>query len=461
MGRKEAYQLFHEGALALTTMEQQGLRIDVMHLRKEMRKITGKIKKLETEFEESKFYEDWQKSLKGKKVNTNSGKQLADYLYGVKGYTPPKETKSGKGSTDEESLVLLNIPELNKILKIKKLKVIRDRYLKGFDREQIDGQIHPFFHLHLARSFRGSADRPNVQNIPKRDEEAMQIVRSTIYPRKGHQLLELDYKQLEVRIAACYHRDPTMCKYLEEGHDMHGEYAQKIFSFGGTDFPNYKWLRAATKNGFVFPQFYGDYYKNNANFICKNWIQLPTKRWKKRQGMELSEGKYISAHMIEQGITSYVDFEKHLQEIERIFWEETFPVYARWKERWWKRYKRKGEFTSLTGFTYHGVFKRNDVGNYPFQGSAFHVLLWSLIQGVKAQKEERWRTKIVGQIHDALVLDVYPDELKHVIHVMKCIMCNDVRQKWPWIIVPLEIDAELCPVDGSWAEKEDYEINKI
>jgi hypothetical protein len=37
-------------------------------------------------------------------------------------------------------------------------------------------------------------------------------------------------------------------------------------------------------------------------------------------------------------------------------------------------------------------------------------------------------------------------------------MCNDVKQHWPWIIVPLEIGAEICPVDGSWAEKQELNI---
>jgi DNA polymerase I-like protein with 3'-5' exonuclease and polymerase domains len=83
-----------------------------------------------------------------------------------------------------------------------------------------------------------------------------------------------------------------------------------------------------------------------------------------------------------------------------------------------------------------------------------------LIEVVKAQRRDRWDTKVIGQIHDSIVLDVNPHELDQVLKILECIMCNDVRQHWPWIIVPLEIEAELSPVDGSWADKKPYEIHK-
>ena len=124
----------------------------------------------------------------------------------------------------------MGIPELDNLLRIRKLKKVRDTYLEGFLREQVNGYIHPFFNLHLVRTYRSSSDHPNFQNIPKRDKEAMNIVRRAIFPRPGHQLLELDYSGLEVRIAACYHKDKTMLRYIGDPHsDMHGDMAKQIF----------------------------------------------------------------------------------------------------------------------------------------------------------------------------------------------------------------------------------------
>lgn len=461
-GIGEAYKLFHNGILALAEAEQQGMRVDVEYIEKKSKQITRKIGNLETSIYESKFFEDWQKTSK-KKVNLYSPVQMGNYLYNHYGVKATKftakanEDGSQNGSTAEDALAELNIPEINTFLEIKKLKTLRDRYLAGLLREQVDGFIHPFFNLHLARTYRGSSDHPNFQNFPIREEESMQTIRGALYPRKGNQILELDYSQLEVRIATCYHLDPRMQEEIETGHDFHLDLAKQIFVLNEFDPSIHKTLRKAAKNGFVFPQFYGDYYKNNAKGLACDWCKLPQTRWKKGQGIQIGN-KHISDHLIEVGLKSYVDFTEHLRLIEEDFWKNRYPIYNKWKETWWKEYQKNGYFVSKTGFLYKGVMSRNDATNYPVQGAAFHVLLWCLIQATERFKMLGMKTRIIGQIHDSIVLDVFPLELEKVIKIMKQIMERMVRKHFEWICVPLQIDAGLCPVNGSWAEKQDYKI---
>jgi DNA polymerase I-like protein with 3'-5' exonuclease and polymerase domains len=107
----------------------------------------------------------------------------------------------------------------------------------------------------------------------------------------------------------------------------------------------------------------------------------------------------------------------------------------------------------LTGFRCSGVMSRNDAINYPVQGAAFHCLLWSFIQIDRRMLHQNWDTKIIGQIHDAIVLDVHPDELEMVIEVVEQITCRDLPEAWKWINVPLEVDVDIYPVDKSWADK--------
>ena len=102
--------------------------------------------------------------------------------------------------------------------------------------------------------------------------------------------------------------------------------------------------------------------------------------------------------------------------------------------------------------------ERNSVINYPVQGSAFHCLLWSFIELDRIMRHEQWNTKLVGQIHDSILLDVYPPELDHVLKVIKRVTCHDLILNWPWIIVPLEIEAELSDVDLSWYHKKEIKI---
>lgn len=456
---KAAYKLFHKGILAFSRAEMQGIRVDVPYAEKKKARLTKKIERLENNLYQTKFYRHWSHHSKSK-PNINSNTQLAYFLYKVKKLEPAKLTESGKGSTNDESLGQLNIPELNDILKIKKLKKIRDTYLEAFLREQVNEYIHPSFNLHLVRTYRSSSDRPNFQNIPKRDREAMQTCRKALYPRPRHQLLEVDYGSLEVRIAACYHQDPMMLKYIKNpASDMHGDMAKQIFKLPKLDrsIPEHKILRDAAKNGFVFPEFYGDYYRNCAEGLACKWGELPQGRWKEGQGIKMPEGT-LSNHLISKGIKSYKQFEEHIKDIEDDFWKNRFPGYARWKKLWWKTYQKYGYLDMKTGFRCSGVMSHNEVINTPVQGAAFHCLLWSFVELDRIMIEEKWKSRLIGQVHDSIVLDVFPEELHHVAKVVRRVTCVDLPKAWKWISVPLEVDMELSGVDESWADKKEFTI---
>jgi len=458
-GLEKQYELMHKGVLAMSRAEQQGMRIDLKYIKKKKKALTNKINQLEEELLQTNFIRHW-KRVFGTKFNINSDHQLEHILYKVKKIKPPKETVSGAGSTDEETLLTLDIPELKDLIQVRKYQKLRDTYLENFEREQVNGYMHPFFNLHTVTTYRSSSSNPNFQNIPKRDKESRQLIRRAIYPRPGHQLLEIDFKGIEVSVAACYHKDPTMIAYLlDKTSDMHGDMAQQIFKLKEFNVkePEHDYIRSATKNGFVFPQFYGDYYSNCAESLRK-WAGLPRGKWKMDQGVFLPDNEPISNHLIGKGIKDYKTFEEHLKDVEHDFWNNRFKVYKQWKEKWLKAYQRRGYFDMLTGFRCSGVMGKNKVINYPVQGSAFHCLLWSFIKTDEVMIEEGWDTKLIGQIHDALLFDVNPEELEHVTKVVKEITTVKLAKHWDWIIVPMGVDAELCGVDQSWATKEKYKL---
>jgi len=457
MNQIEAYNLLHQGALALSRAEEAGIRVDVDYLERKIKHLARQMEYYERKFKESKFYSRWEK-FQGDEPNPNSTVQLREYLYTELGKKPPKETEKGFGSVDKESLTELNISELNMLLESRKLKKNMD-YLLGFQREAIDGWLHPNFNLHLVKTYRSSSDHPNFQNIPKRDKEAMKLTRRALFPRPGHQILEVDYSGLEVRIAACYHKDPTMIKYLKEGFDMHGDMAVQLFKLDKYDSSNanHAYLRAATKNGFVFPQFYGDYFGNCAKYLACDWGKLPSGNFLYSQGVDVEPDRSLAKHLVGKGIRNYKDFTEHVKAIEEDFWGKRFRVYARWKERWWHDYQKKGYVDLYTGFRCRGMMGKNDAINYPIQGAAFHCLLWSLIQLDYFLYTYKWRSRIIGQIHDSIVLDVHPDEFFSLIAHIKKITTEDLPKAWDWIIIPLEVDFEYCEVDAPWSEKKELE----
>lgn len=453
-----AYSLFHKGIQAFAKAERQGFRLDVEVAYKQHDMLTDTIEKLDAQIKESKFYRHWDHVTKGH-INLDSNKQLSTFLYDIKKLKPVKYTKSGQGATDVEALEALDIPELNMMLESRKLKKLRDTYLGQFFREEVNGFVHMNLNLHLVSTYRSSSDSPNIQNIPNRDKRSKEVIRSCIFARKGHQILELDFKSIEVVIAACYHKDPNMLKYIREKHDMHGDMAKQIFMIKDFDksHPDHHVLRQAAKNGFVFPQFYGDYFANNALKLAK-WTNLRfSGDWEPSDGIEI-KGEPLANHLFKNGIKSMNDFMEHLKKIERHFWTKRFPVYNKWRNTWWNAYQQKGWFRMKTGFISSGVMDRNQVINSPVQGAAFHCLLWSFIQLSNYLTKHKFDSKIIFQIHDSIIVDINPDELLQVIEIARQITTIDLPKAFPWIIAPLEVEMELSDVDKSWNEKKEIKI---
>src|SRR4030042_2959796 len=95
---KQAYQLFHDGILALARAEEMGFRVDLEYIEQAKKELDRKIKHLEERFKDSKFFLHWQHTSKGP-VNIHSDYQLSHFLYGTKKIEPEKLTASGRGST--------------------------------------------------------------------------------------------------------------------------------------------------------------------------------------------------------------------------------------------------------------------------------------------------------------------------------------------------------------------------
>lgn len=444
---RDAQKLFHDGILALGRAERNGIHVDVPYIEKTMSHLTRQIERLEKKVKQSDFVTKWRRRY-GSKFNLGSNDQLADILFEVMGLEPIKTTDKGSPSTDEESLEALDVPELQDMLRVRKLKKARDTYLQGFLDEQVDGIIHPNFNLHLARSYRPSTDSPNLANVPKRNAEIQKIIRQAVIPRPGHKILSGDFKGVEVSVAYDYHLDPEMKTYLlDKSTDMHRDMAARLFLIDmltlKDDLPkSYKMLRHSGKNEFVFPQFYGDWWKSCAGSL-----------WASAHGYVLQDGKSLIQHLKEQGIKSLEQFEKHVESVENWMWNEKWPVYTQWKKDWWEDYCKKGYFDTLTGFRCSAIMDRKQACNYPIQGSAFHCMLQCIIWLTEDSVKENWDSYIMNQIYDDVMFDIHPKEEKMVIERMKMYMTERLPEHWSWIKVPLEVEIDCTKVDGSWYDK--------
>lgn len=437
----DAYKLLHEGALALARVEQAGMRIDVDKMESLIASSGDKIKELTVELKESPEWDVWRKRF-GAKASLGSRMQLGVVLFEELDCKVGTKTPSGRAQVNKEQLEKLDDPFVRKYLKIEKLKKLRGTYLTGIFRE-VEGEfLHPSFNLHMVRTHRSSSDSPNFQNIPIRDQKMGKPIRSCFIPRDDHVLVETDYSALEFRICACFWNDKQMVAYASDPTlDVHRDMAAECYGVSIEEVS--KQARFFAKNCFVFPTLYGSWHKNTATHL---WASMVT------HDLTNNSGRSLKDCLKDRGITKG-NYEEHIQNVERKF-QDRFPEWTKRKDLWWEKYLRCGRFRMMTGFEVSGVYSRNDLMNYPIQGPAFHVLLWSLIQLVKWTSKRK--TRIVGQIHDSIVADVHKYELEEYLEASKQIMTVGVREHWKWIVTPLEIEAEVA--EDNWFNKKAVKV---
>lgn len=456
----EAYSLLMDGAIALAEVESNGMRVDLDYVDRATVRTQKRIDRIANDELMGTEVVKKGKRMFGASFKLSSDLQLSRVLFGKMGYKAGGVTLGGRESMNEESLEGIDDPFIEPYLRYKRLSKVANTFLKSVRREVVDGYAHCFFNLHTTVSYRSSSEAFNFQNLPMRDEESMTIVRQAFVPRPGRRIVEFDFSGMEVRVAACYHKDPTMIQYITDpSKDMHRDMAQEIYKLPAAEVT--KGTRNAAKGPFVFAQFYGSHYADCARSLWK---------WVDRQRLTLVNGKPLRQHLIENRLTELGDLEgrdgpakgtfgAHVREITRAFWEERFPVYDQWKKDWYAAYQKRGYLRTLTGFVCQGYMRRNQVINLPVQGSAFHLLLWSLIRLIRDEMpKRRMKSLIVGQIHDSIVADVVESELDEFLSLCRRVTTKKVRAYAPWLAVPMATEVEVSPPGESWAAKKKYEV---
>ena len=458
---KEALQFLMDVSDVFAEIEENGIPTDLRYIIRKARAMRQEKKDLQNDFDNSDIGVKWRETYK-ENLNYNSTQQLGKVLFEELDFTPKVFTPTGKPATSKDTLLELGDENLKKFFKAKEIDKAIGTYLLNYKKETVKGVLHPNFNLNTVKTYRTSSSAPNFQNVPKHDPYIKTLVRDAFRAPKDHYFVEIDYGSMEVRCAACYHKDPRMVRYIETGYDPHREMAAKCYLCELEQVS--KDMRQAAKNRFVFPTFYGSWWRDTGENMWEGISELK---------LALKDGTPLEKHLNEQGILNLGKIKQvggkytiegentffhHIKAVEDWVWDEMFPVYAQWRRDWVKEYKRKGYFTGFTGFNYQGVMKRTDVINYAVQGVGAHCLLWSLMRMQEHIKRNQMVSKLVGQIHDSIVALVHKDELERFKRMARRVMTIDIRKEWEWIIVPLEIEMEISKLGGTWAEMEEVEI---
>ncbi|GHU35912.1 hypothetical protein FACS1894105_05380 [Clostridia bacterium] len=207
----------------------------------------------------------------GANASTSAFKQ---YLYTDLGLPVTKTTAKYQESADEEAFALLrdwcgvNKPELVKlfdlVLEYRRIGKLLSTYIAGYLKhvDTVTGRIYPQFLQLGTDSGRLSCRSPNVQN-QSNDKDIS--VRNFIIAPEGHSLIELDYSQIEARLAAFLSRDESLLNIYTNNLDLHAMTTAVVFGVplaeaSDKNHSQYKHRRTVAKATF-FGFMYGMYGK--------------------------------------------------------------------------------------------------------------------------------------------------------------------------------------------------------
>jgi hypothetical protein len=385
---KDAFKLFMDGSIALAQVEANGIKVDVDYLDRAIKETTEKVSALEEKLRADRdVFIPWRRRY-GNRLNLGSRQQLAEVLVQDLEFDVKERTeKTGRAKMSKNVLEGIDRPFVKAFLRMESLKKVLNTYLVALKREVVNGYFHPNFNIAHARTYRSSSGSDkasgqsgrdlNIQNLPVRDDEQSDIVRRCFIAREGHQLIELDFKVLEVIVGVCYHKDRNMIRYLNsKDSDMHRDGACRAFMLEPSQVS--KECRYGAKNRLIFPLFFGSYYVDCAKNLWE-WMDRAKLRLRNPEdGKNDSTGPLIVNHLRRKGVYELGacdpehepkkgTFEYHLREVERYVWNVMFPEYRDWKKSFYEQYLQRGWFESYTGCRFFGEYRRNQVVNYGIQ----------------------------------------------------------------------------------------------
>ena len=405
-------KLFHEVELplieALAGMEREGINLDVQGLNEFSAQLQEDITKVDAEIQ----------ALAGTKFNISSPKQVGEILFEyLKIIDKPKKTKTGQYATGEDILSKLEgkHPIVAKILDYRELVKLKSTYVDTLPLlvNEKTKRIHTTFNQVVAVTGRLSSDNPNLQNIPIRTERGRQIRKAFIPRNEEYTLLSADYSQIELRIVASISGDPNMCEAFNLGKDIHTATAAKVYGIDESEVTKEMRYKAKSVN-------FGIIYGQGAFGLADN-LNIP--RAEAKQLIDNYFAQYTS-------IKSYMDNEINFAK------EHGYVQTLLGRKRWLKD-------INSNNATVRSFAERNAI-NAPIQGSAADMIKVAMVNIHNELKSMNIKSRMILQVHDELVFDVYKPELE----LIKPIIEKHMKHALP-LNVPVEVG---MGVGNNWLE---------
>jgi DNA polymerase I-like protein with 3'-5' exonuclease and polymerase domains len=305
-----------------------------------------------------------------------------------------------------------------------------------------DMNIHGSFNIPGTQTGRLASTDPNLQNIPNKDGGSIKKGYVSKFGDEGV-LVQIDYSQIELRVAASYFNEPTMIDAYVRGDDLHTLTAIALSKHSSED---YKQLDDKIKKG----------WRNRAKRV--NFGVLYGGGAPALQSTLKKDGVFLTLEECQKLIDVYF---------------ESRPALRRGIDKLMEQVKKRGYLESFTGRRRRvpEVFSDNNElvaralrqsVNFPIQSGASDMTLMSLCLIAEEMERRGLRSHVILTVHDSIVFDCHVDEFMEVSLLAKEIMENIDKLSdqilpgldWSWLKCP--IVAEL-DVGANWGSTVAFE----
>jgi uracil-DNA glycosylase family 4 len=424
-------------ARAYERLEINGVHIDLERLAAAEIELSSRIRRVIRKL--NRYIGPWRL---GEEINWNSGPFVNKVLFDWISLTPQGYTDGGAPSTAEDNLLKMKEqhPIINTLLEYRGVFKQLSSFVHGWQRRMIGGKLYPGYKIHGAVTGRPSCSNPNLQQVP-RDP----YIRSLVGAPKGWVFFEVDYSQVELRVAAVAANEPTMLQTFRIGGDIHEETYQTVMGISTHDA-----VAHIQDEGKRKAQLKEERKKAKA----VNFGFIYGMGWKTFR--EYAEAKY-----------GLIVSDSEAKAI-RIRYFEKYSGLIDWHKRQRRIVHSMGSVRTLTGR------KRNlpqinspdralmaeaerQAINSPVQGFGAEMILMALIE-----VDSYFNNGVVkpsGTIHDAIVGLVREDVKLSAMARVKAIMEDPKIMKQMGISLPLPVIADVSL--GNWGIAREYDASEL
>lgn len=384
----------------LARMEFEGVRVDVPLLQAYGNQLRAEALRIE---EQIRGY------AQDPTLNVSSPKQLGVVLF--EKLKLDEKARKGKSqySTDEETLLDLEDkhPIVRLILDYRSLKKLLSSYIDSIPAliDPRTGRVHTTFNQTVTATGRLSSQKPNLQNIPIRDERGRELRKAFIPRDDQHVLFSADYSQIELRLMAHMSQDADFVAAFRAGQDIHAATAAKIFHCLPSELTPEQRSRAKVAN-------FGILYGISAFGLAGRL------RISRSEAKQLIDDYYLHYPTVKAYLDSILQQARAQGYVETLFHR-----------------KRYTPDISHSSAAVRSLAARNAI-NAPIQGTAADIIKIAMVRIDKQFRDLGLQSRMIIQVHDELVFDVYIPEKEQVETIVTTCMEEAVT-----LSVPLTVSA--------------------